>query len=47
MKLAIVGTRNPSISDEQFKEKLGQVIFYQVDAGVSGGAAGIDAYAQR
>ena len=47
MKLAIVGTRNPSISYEQFKEKLGQVIFYKVDAVVSGGAAGIDAYAKR
>ena len=47
MKLAIVGTRNPSISYEQFKEKLGQVIFYKVDAVVSGGAVGIDAYAKR
>ena len=47
MKLAIVGTRNPSISYEEFKEKLGQVIFYKVDAVVSGGAVGIDAYAKR
>ena len=47
MKLAIVGTRNPSISYEQFKEKLGQVIFYKIDVIVSGGATGIDAYAKR
>ena len=47
MKLAIIGTRNPSISYEEFKEKLGQVIFYKVDAVVSGGAAGIDAFAKR
>ena len=47
MKLAIVGTRNPSISYEQFKEKLGQVIFYKIDAVVSGGAVGIDTYAKR
>lgn len=47
MRLAIVGTRNPSISYEQFKEKLGQVIFYKVDEVISGGAVGIDAYAKR
>ncbi len=47
MRLAIVGTRNPSISYEQFKEKLGQVIFYKIDVIVSGGATGIDAYAKR
>ena len=47
MKLAIVGTRNPSISYEEFKEKLGRVISAYVDTIVSGGAAGIDAFARR
>lgn len=47
MKLAIVGTRNPSISYEEFKEKLGRVISTNVDTIVSGGAVGIDAFARR
>lgn len=46
MKLAIVGTRNPSISYEEFKEKLGRVISTNVDTIVSGGAVGIDAFAR-
>ena len=47
MKLAIVGTRNPSISYEEFKEKLGRVISADVNTIVSGGAVGIDAFARR
>ena len=47
MKLAIVGTRNPSILYEEFKEKLGRVISADVNTIVSGGAVGIDAFARR
>lgn len=44
MKLAIVGTRNPSISYERFCEFVQN---YSISEVISGGAKGIDSYAAR
>lgn len=44
MKLAIVGTRNPSISYERFCEFVQN---YPISAVISGGAKGIDSFAAR
>lgn len=47
MKVAIVGTRNPSVSYEQWTQALKDMNLPTVAELVSGGAKGIDSYTKR
>lgn len=47
MKVAIVGTRNPSVSYEQWTQVLKDMNLPTVAELVSGGAKGIDSYTKR
>lgn len=47
MKVAIVGTRNPKISFEEFTKMMNEANDFETEEIVSGGAKGIDTYAER
>ena len=47
MKVAIVGTRNPSVSYEQWTQVLKDIDLPTVAELVSGGAKGIDSYVKK